>query len=110
MAKPDYRINEHGIDVRDLRVGQLVKVWFNDSPDQLVILTEIESYQSSYKGERGIEGLILEKDGWRALRGCHVNTQVKEVIGMLHEVHAMNAIRTAAGLGPIAFAGKLGED
>lgn len=80
MAKPDFRINEHGIDVRFLHVGDWVTVRFNDWPDQKALITRIEDRQDTYKGERTIRALMTHpsKVGWN--EESFQNTQVVKVI------------------------------
>lgn len=88
MAKTDYRINKHGVDVADLHVGQWVEVEWNDAPNSKVVIIRIEERSPAYLGERDMDVLIPYGDKpnrlepkWRRHFAAH--TQVVRILGDL---------------------------
>jgi hypothetical protein len=82
MAKPDFRINKHGVNVADLKVGQWVELTWNDAPNEIALIVAIGLHPKSYKGERTLETLHWDNDGWFACATA-VHTQVVRIVGML---------------------------
>jgi len=85
MAKIDHRINEHGVNVNDLKAGQWVTVRWNDAGDVKCLLLEIEEHPKTYKGERCIkvfDGPYVD-DSWN-IQTRAVHTQVVAIHGFLN--------------------------
>lgn len=87
MAKQDRRINEHGIDVRNLKPGMWITVrWCgkNDEwEDEPCLLLAVEDKQASYKGVRGIVVFDRDEKGkWRINRAAD-HDQVTAINGVL---------------------------
>jgi hypothetical protein len=84
MAKKDWRVNEHGIDVADLKVGQWITVRWNDEGDIRCLLVNIELRPKSYKGTRRLA--VMEYDENRSvwfLQDRADHDQVVAIHGML---------------------------
>jgi hypothetical protein len=85
MANPDYRVNEYGVDVRFLRVGQWVIVRYDGEPDMKALLTYVEDRQDSYKGERTLKGLHLMEGGWQ------VHSFTNTIVVETYDYHCLKA-------------------
>lgn len=82
MAKPDHRVNKHGINVADLKLGQWVETEWLDAEKCLCLILDIEDRSASYKGERCMDVLMEDMHGeWRV--GFATNTQVVRILGVL---------------------------
>jgi hypothetical protein len=85
MAKQDRRINEHGIDVRNLSAGQWITVRWNDLGDVRCLLLDVEARQATYKGERSLKVLECTDAGmdWR-IETLAQSSQVVSIDGYLN--------------------------
>jgi hypothetical protein len=82
MAKPDLRINKHGVNVADVKIGKWVEVEWNDAPPEIGLLVWIEEYQATYKGERRISYITLANGEWHKQNHAG-HTQITRIVGKL---------------------------
>ncbi|QRE00207.1 hypothetical protein [Burkholderia phage BCSR5] len=86
MAKQDLRVNDHGIDVRDLKPGMWITVWWYGKGDERIydrcLLLEVEEKPHNFKGVRDITVFVREKKGLCINRFAQ-HDQVVEIHGML---------------------------
>ncbi len=87
MAKQDFRINEYGVNVADLKEGQWVELSWEDAPNCVALIYQMESRLPSFQGERDIK-ILIQGPAFSALNQDWVqhwatNSQVVRIIGMI---------------------------
>lgn len=54
MSKKDLRVNEFGVNIKDVEPGVWVTTRWTDAPDQPALVLDVEERQATYKGNRSI--------------------------------------------------------
>lgn len=88
MAQKDYRVNEHGINVLDLKPGQWITVRYcgrNDvSFDVRCLLLAVQDKPHNYKGIRDLRVFEENEDGTWQVSLAPMHDQVVAIHGFLN--------------------------
>lgn len=90
----DLRINEYAIDVRNLKAGDWVVIRWNDSPDDVALLLEVEERQKTYKGSRQLRIMYQGKKGKWTMNDRADSGQVVRVLGHADDMSYREAYNT----------------